>query len=62
MALDAREHGVRAIDASCYCGRRAIVDVSAIPGSIEVPFLRWRLRCTGCARRGSATATAPSPR
>jgi len=30
-----RANGVTAIDASCYCGRRAIADVSALPGAID---------------------------
>ena len=46
MDLDnMRAQGVRAVKASCYCGRRTVVDVSALPGSIEVPSLRSRLRC-----------------
>jgi hypothetical protein len=35
--------GIRAVDVACACGRRASVDVSGLPGSIEVPSLRGRL-------------------
>jgi len=41
---------VRSIFATCDCGRAA-VDVSALAGSIEVPALRWRLRCSSCGSR-----------
>jgi hypothetical protein len=43
--------GVQSIFATCNCGRRATVDVSALAGSIEVPALRWRLRCSLCGAR-----------
>ena len=46
-----RSHGVGAVEASCYCGRRAVVHVSALPGEVEVPALRLRLRCSGCGAR-----------
>jgi hypothetical protein len=46
-----RSLGVRAVDVACVCGRRASIDVSTLPGSIEVPSLRWRLRCTACGAR-----------
>jgi len=52
MDLDnMRAHGVRAIVAACYCGRSAIVDVSALPGAITVPSLQGRLRCASCGAR-----------
>jgi len=46
-----RSLGVRSIFASCDCGRAAAVDVSALAGSIEVPALRGRLRCSSCGAR-----------
>ncbi|HYA80673.1 MAG TPA: hypothetical protein VED87_07085, partial [Methylocystis sp.] len=32
-------------------GRRALVDLSALPGTIKVAALRLRLRCTACGDR-----------
>jgi hypothetical protein len=46
-----RTHGVLSIDITCVCGREAIIDVSDLSGSIEVPALRSRLRCTECGGR-----------
>lgn len=46
-----RSLGMRAVDVSCACGRRESVDVSSLPGSIEVPALRRRLRCSACGAR-----------
>jgi hypothetical protein len=44
MTLDnMRSHGVSMVEASYHCGRRAIVELSALPGAIEVPALRFRL-------------------
>ena len=49
MTLDnMRALGVRSIDITCQCGREAIIDVSGLSGLIEVPTLRWRLKCTVC--------------
>ena len=56
-----RSFGIRAIDATCDCGRRASVDVSALVETLEVPSLRWRLRCSACGSRpneGAACANA----
>jgi hypothetical protein len=46
-----RSLGVRSIFATCDCGRRASVDVSALPDAVTVPALRWRLRCSACGAR-----------
>ncbi|WP_424360990.1 hypothetical protein [Methylocystis parvus] len=46
-----RSLGMRSIAAECACGRRASVDVSTLPGSIEIPSLRRRLRCAACGAR-----------
>ncbi len=46
-----RSLGVTAVDAACACGRRASVDVSDISGSITVPSLKRRLRCSDCGAR-----------
>ncbi len=46
-----RSLGVRSIFATCDCGRAAAVDVSELPGAVEVPALRWRLRCSCCGSR-----------
>ena len=43
--------GVNSVDVACSCGRETVVDVSALPGSAEVPALRFRLRCSACGRR-----------
>jgi hypothetical protein len=46
-----RSLGVRSIFAMCECGRRADVDVSALPDALEVPALARRLRCSACGAR-----------
>ena len=46
-----RSLGVSAIEARCECGRQMIVDVSSLPGAIEVPALRERLKCVECGER-----------
>ena len=52
MNLDnMRANGVSAVEASCFCGRRAVVNVAHLHGSITVPSLRARLRCLGCGDR-----------
>jgi DNA-directed RNA polymerase subunit RPC12/RpoP len=33
------------------CGRELIVDVSAMDGTVEVPALKNRLRCSKCGSR-----------
>jgi hypothetical protein len=54
MTIDnMRALGVRSIRVTCQCGLEAVVDVSGLSGVIEVPALRWRLRCTECAGRPS---------
>jgi hypothetical protein len=40
-----------AIDVAWECGREAIVDASSGPDAIEIPGLRWRLKCTECRGR-----------
>jgi hypothetical protein len=52
MTLDnMRSLGVPALDVACQCGREVIVDASQLSGLIEIPTLRWRLKCTECAGR-----------
>jgi hypothetical protein len=46
-----RSLGVTAIEAMCECGRQMVVDVRGLPGTIEVPALRHRLRCIECGDR-----------
>jgi hypothetical protein len=46
-----RSLGVTAIEAMCECGRQMVVDVTGLPGAIEVPALRHRLRCVECGDR-----------
>lgn len=43
--------GVTTVDATCACGHEAIVDVTALPGEVVVPSLRFRFRCSACGRR-----------
>jgi len=40
--------GITSIDVKCGCGREAIVDASGWPDAIEIPALRWRLKCAEC--------------
>jgi len=52
MTLDnMRSIGVRSIEAACECGRRALMDVSGLPGEVEVPALRRHLICSSCSAR-----------
>jgi hypothetical protein len=46
-----RSLGVGSLDVECACGHRLIVDVSGIDGSVEVPAMKGRLRCSSCGRR-----------
>lgn len=46
-----RSIGVRTIEAGCECGHTAIVDVEGLPGAIEVPSLRRRLKCSAFGSR-----------
>jgi len=46
-----RSLGVRSIFATCDYGRSASIDVSSLPGTVAVPALRWRLRCSACGSR-----------
>lgn len=48
-----RSLGVSAVAVECGCGRRESVDVSGLPGEVEVPSLRRRLRCSACGARPS---------
>ncbi len=43
--------GVESVEVTCACGRESIINVSALPGSVEVPSLRLRLRCSDCGKR-----------
>lgn len=55
-----REIGERTIEATCECGDRAIVNISGLPGAIEAPALRHRLR--RLAPSGGWIHTAMGPR
>ena len=46
-----RALGITSIDVKCGCGREAITDASGWPDSIEIPALRWHLKCTECGGR-----------
>ena len=46
-----RSLGVTAIEATCECGRQMVVEVSGLPGAIEVPALRRLIRCLECGER-----------
>jgi hypothetical protein len=46
-----RSLGVRSLDVECTCGHRVVVDVSGMEGTVEVPAMRGRLRCSSCGRR-----------
>lgn len=46
-----RALGVRAIVASCPCGRERSVVVDRLPDSMAVPSVAGRLRCDGCGSR-----------
>jgi hypothetical protein len=44
-----RSLGNGPVDVACSCGRRASVDMSALPESVPVPSLKRRLCCPACA-------------
>ena len=46
-----RALGITSIDVKCGCGREAVVDAYGWPSSIEIPTLRWRLKCKECGGR-----------
>ncbi len=46
-----RSLGVISVEAICFCGREAIIDVSALSGDVTVPSLAMRFRCSGCRGR-----------
>ncbi len=46
-----RALGVQAISVTCECGREATVDAYGWADSIEIPALRWRLKCKECGAR-----------
>lgn len=48
-----RQNGMTAVAVECACGRRESVDVSGLPGTIEVPALKRLLRCSVCGSRPS---------
>jgi len=50
-----RENGCHTIEAWCECGHRGAVDVSDWPDDVEVPNVRWRLRCSKCGKRPRQT-------
>lgn len=52
-----RSLGVTSVAATCSCGREAIVDISALPGSVEVPSLALKFRWSGCGRRPAFVRT-----
>ena len=46
-----RALGVMSIDVKCGCGRDVSIDASGWPDSIQVPALRWCLKCSECGGR-----------
>jgi hypothetical protein len=46
-----RALGITSIDVKCGCGREAVVDASGWLGAIEIPALRWHLKCAECGGR-----------
>ena len=42
---------ITSIDVTCECGRESTVGADGWPDSVEIPALRWRLKCTECGRR-----------
>lgn len=50
-----RHNGATSIDAYCACGHEATIDVSDWPEDLEVPNVRFRLRCSKCGARPRET-------
>ena len=47
-----REHGVRAVDATCgECKHEAVVNVDSLPDSFYVPDVAIKLRCSACGSK-----------
>jgi hypothetical protein len=55
MALaNMRANGVHVVTATCEaCGRKADVNVDALPGTVTVPKAGQRLRCSSCGGKPS---------
>jgi hypothetical protein len=60
MALaNMRANGVHVVTATCEaCGRKADVNVDALPGTVTVPKAGQRLRCSSCG--GKRVLTRPA--
>jgi hypothetical protein len=48
-----RSLGMSAVAVECGCGRRESIDMSGLPGSVEVPSLKRQLRCSASGARPS---------
>jgi hypothetical protein len=56
MDLDnMRSLGVTRIDVYCGCGHQATIDVSDLPGTLPVPDVKFRMRCSKCGKRPNET-------
>ena len=53
-----RQNGCHTIEAWCECGHHGPVDVSGWPEDMEVPNVKWRLRCSKCGQRPKQTVPA----
>jgi hypothetical protein len=51
-----RALGVVSIDVKCSCRREPVIDASGWPDAIEIPALRWRLKCAECGAVQSTCA------
>lgn len=50
-----RQNGATSIWAYCECGHSAKVDVAGWDETLEVPNLRFKLRCSKCGKRPRET-------
>jgi hypothetical protein len=47
-----REHGVRAVDATCeQCHHEAVVNVDSLLDDVYVPDVALKLRCSACGSK-----------
>ncbi len=50
-----RYNGATSVTASCECGHHGSVNVDGWPDDMEVPNVKWRLRCSKCGARPKQT-------
>jgi len=53
-----RKNGATMIEAWCGCGHHGRVDVTGWPDDMEVPNVKWQLRCSKCGERPRQTVPA----